>query len=237
MVSRIARGHPQGAAATTGASGRSSWAWPSCRASFSSSRSSRSSWWPAATSGSDQYVVFPLLYLLLIPVFTPPTLAAYTIAGEREQGTLEPLLTTPTPPAGVHRRQGGGGDDPDAGAVVRDLRASSSCACGCSRIPLESHRRCSTRPILVAMVVLTPLLAALVHLGRDGCFGESERGACRAAAGHARWPAGDCLDPADLARDDPAGPAFWHQVRRSFCWRLTWPRCASSRACSIANAS
>jgi len=28
-------------------------------------------------------------------VFTPPTLAAYTIAGEREQGTLEPLLTTP----------------------------------------------------------------------------------------------------------------------------------------------
>lgn len=49
----------------------------------------------AATSGSDQLVVFPLLYLLLIPVFTPPTLAAYTIAGEREQGTLEPLLTTP----------------------------------------------------------------------------------------------------------------------------------------------
>ena len=48
-----------------------------------------------ATSGSTQYVVFPLLYLLLIPVFTPPTLAAYTIAGEREQGTLEPLLTTP----------------------------------------------------------------------------------------------------------------------------------------------
>jgi ABC-2 type transport system permease protein len=49
----------------------------------------------AATSGTDQFVVFPLLYLLLIPVFTPPTLAAYTIAGEREQGTLEPLLTTP----------------------------------------------------------------------------------------------------------------------------------------------
>lgn len=49
----------------------------------------------AATSGSDPNVAFPLLYLLLIPVFTPPTIAAYTIAGEREQGTLEPLLTTP----------------------------------------------------------------------------------------------------------------------------------------------
>jgi ABC-2 type transport system permease protein len=48
-----------------------------------------------SSSAPGQYVVFPLLYLLLIPVFTPPTLAAYTIAGEREQGTLEPLLTTP----------------------------------------------------------------------------------------------------------------------------------------------
>jgi len=50
-----------------------------------------------STSGSslDGYVVFPLLYLLLIPVVTPSTLAAYSVAGEREQGTLEPLLTTP----------------------------------------------------------------------------------------------------------------------------------------------
>jgi ABC-type Na+ efflux pump permease subunit len=37
----------------------------------------------------------PLLLLLLIPVITPSTLAAYSVAGEREQGTLEPLLTTP----------------------------------------------------------------------------------------------------------------------------------------------
>jgi ABC-type Na+ efflux pump permease subunit len=37
----------------------------------------------------------PILLLLLIPVITPSTLAAYSVAGEREQGTLEPLLTTP----------------------------------------------------------------------------------------------------------------------------------------------
>ncbi len=37
----------------------------------------------------------PLLLLILIPVITPSTLAAYSVAGEREQGTLEPLLTTP----------------------------------------------------------------------------------------------------------------------------------------------
>ena len=40
-------------------------------------------------------LVLPMLYLLLIPTVMPSTLAAYTVAGEREQGTLEPLLTTP----------------------------------------------------------------------------------------------------------------------------------------------
>jgi ABC-2 type transport system permease protein len=33
--------------------------------------------------------------MLLIAVVTPSTLAAYSIVGERDQGTLEPLLTTP----------------------------------------------------------------------------------------------------------------------------------------------
>jgi ABC-2 type transport system permease protein len=42
-----------------------------------------------------QYLGFPLLLLLLIPVIMPSTLAAYSVVGEREQGTLEPLLTTP----------------------------------------------------------------------------------------------------------------------------------------------
>jgi ABC-type transport system involved in multi-copper enzyme maturation permease subunit len=36
-----------------------------------------------------------LLYMLGIPVLVPATLAAYAIAGERQQGTLEPALTTP----------------------------------------------------------------------------------------------------------------------------------------------
>jgi ABC-type Na+ efflux pump permease subunit len=41
------------------------------------------------------YYSVPLLFLLLIPVVMPSTPAAYSVAGEREQGTLEPLLTTP----------------------------------------------------------------------------------------------------------------------------------------------
>ena len=36
-----------------------------------------------------------LLYMLGIPVLVPATLAAAAVAGEREQGTLEPVLTTP----------------------------------------------------------------------------------------------------------------------------------------------
>jgi ABC-type Na+ efflux pump permease subunit len=51
---------------------------------------------PSGSSASlDKTVIVPLLYMLLIAVVIPSTLAAYTIVGEREQGTLEPLLTTP----------------------------------------------------------------------------------------------------------------------------------------------
>jgi ABC-type Na+ efflux pump permease subunit len=50
-----------------------------------------------STSGAplQKSLILPLLYLLLIPTIMPSTLAAYTVVGEREQGTLEPLLTTP----------------------------------------------------------------------------------------------------------------------------------------------
>jgi ABC-type transport system involved in multi-copper enzyme maturation permease subunit len=38
-----------------------------------------------------------LLYMLAIPVLTPTILAAYSVAGERQLGSLEPVLTTPIP--------------------------------------------------------------------------------------------------------------------------------------------
>jgi ABC-2 type transport system permease protein len=37
----------------------------------------------------------PLLYMLGIPAIVPATVAAYSVVGERQQGTLEPALTTP----------------------------------------------------------------------------------------------------------------------------------------------
>ena len=50
-----------------------------------------------STSGAalQNSLILPILYLLLIPTIMPSTLAAYSVVGEREQGTLEPLLTTP----------------------------------------------------------------------------------------------------------------------------------------------
>ena len=37
----------------------------------------------------------PLIYMLAIPAMVPATVAAYSVAGERQQNSLEPVLTTP----------------------------------------------------------------------------------------------------------------------------------------------
>jgi ABC-2 type transport system permease protein len=48
-----------------------------------------------ASSASGLRQGHPLLYLLGIPAVVPAVVAAYSVVGERQQGTLEPLLTTP----------------------------------------------------------------------------------------------------------------------------------------------
>jgi ABC-2 type transport system permease protein len=47
---------------------------------------------PAARLLAGDHV---LLYMLAIPILTPALVAAYAIVGERAQGTLEPVLSTP----------------------------------------------------------------------------------------------------------------------------------------------
>ena len=51
----------------------------------------------ASTSSSklDTRIGLSMLYMLLIPAMIPSTLSAYSVVGEREQGTLEPILGTP----------------------------------------------------------------------------------------------------------------------------------------------
>ncbi len=51
----------------------------------------------ASTSNAKltAHIGLSLLYMLMIPAMVPSVLAAYTVVGEHEQGTLEPILTTP----------------------------------------------------------------------------------------------------------------------------------------------
>ncbi len=46
----------------------------------------------------DKLIAVALLYLTLIPSLTPAVVSSYAVVGEREQGTLEPVLTTPVRP-------------------------------------------------------------------------------------------------------------------------------------------
>lgn len=43
----------------------------------------------------DTRIGASLLYMLILPAIVPSVLSAYSVVGEREQGTLEPILTTP----------------------------------------------------------------------------------------------------------------------------------------------
>ena len=49
----------------------------------------------ASSAKLNAHVGLALLYLLMIPAMVPSVLAAYCVVGEREQGTLEPVLLTP----------------------------------------------------------------------------------------------------------------------------------------------
>jgi ABC-type transport system involved in multi-copper enzyme maturation permease subunit len=52
------------------------------------------------SSKLDTRIGISLLYMLILPAIIPSVLAAYSVVGEREQGTLEPILTTP-----IHREE------------------------------------------------------------------------------------------------------------------------------------
>jgi ABC-2 type transport system permease protein len=112
---------------------------------------------PSSVSATTYYSV-PLLFLLLIPVVMPSTLAAYSVAGEREQGTLEPLLTTP-----IRREEFIAGK---AAAVMIPTLALSYAVSGVFLAvvwlfakPAASSGVFHQGPLLLALVLFTPLLA------------------------------------------------------------------------------
>lgn len=52
---------------------------------------------PASASGPQVRAAVGVmsLLMLIVPIVIPPVIAAYSVVGERDQGTLEPVLTTP----------------------------------------------------------------------------------------------------------------------------------------------
>jgi len=111
-----------------------------------------------ASDATAKYLDLPLLLLLLIPVIMPSTLAAYSVVGEREQGTLEPLLTTP-----LRRHEFILGK---AAAIMIPTLALSFTVFGLflAVVGLFANRDISSAvfhqgPVLLALVLFTPLLA------------------------------------------------------------------------------
>jgi len=111
-----------------------------------------------ASPSTDKYFSLPVLLLLLIPVIMPSTLAAYSVVGEREQGTLEPLLTTP-----IQRQEFILGK---AAAVMIPTVVLSYTVFGLFLAVVELFANAAVAsavfhqgPILLALVLFTPLLA------------------------------------------------------------------------------
>ena len=150
---------PQGAARDRHGTARSSWRWRSSRSSSSSSRCVAVLGLSAKASAAlaHEHV---LLYLLGIPTLVPPVIAATAVAGERQQGTLEPVPHDADPARGAPARQGARGADPFA----RDRL--------CGRCPVPGDRgACWPNPGIASATgpaarprsprcVFTPLLAA-----------------------------------------------------------------------------
>jgi ABC-type Na+ efflux pump permease subunit len=111
-----------------------------------------------ASSALDQTVRLSLVFFLIIPVIMPSTLAAYSVAGEREQGTLEPLLTTP-----IRRQEFILGK---AAAIMIPTVALSYAVFGLflAAVRLFANAVVASAlfhqgPILLALLLFTPLLA------------------------------------------------------------------------------
>ncbi len=110
-------------------------------------------------SASALVHLHPLLYLLGIPAIVPAVLSSYAVVGERQQGSLEPVLTTPIRGSEFLLAKA-------LAALVPSLLVSYA-VFGLVLASIELFTQPGVAPALVhgpdviAQVVLTPLLAGL----------------------------------------------------------------------------
>jgi ABC-type Na+ efflux pump permease subunit len=111
---------------------------------------------PAASAGTLMHK-HPLLYMLGIPALAPALIAAASVVGERQPGTLEPVLTTP-----IRREELILGK---ALAVLAPALVVSYAVFGLAVASIELFAQTPVAsailgaPELIAQVVFTPLLA------------------------------------------------------------------------------
>ncbi|HYM14151.1 MAG TPA: ABC transporter permease subunit [Dehalococcoidia bacterium] len=112
----------------------------------------------AASATLDRRIGLSLLYMLLIPTIVPAAIAAASVAGEREQGTLEPVLTTPIQREEFLLAKG------LAAFIPAVLISYGAFAVFLVAVELFAHRTIATavfhNSALPAQALFTPLLAA-----------------------------------------------------------------------------
>ena len=95
--------------------------------------------------------------MLIIPVVIPPVIAAYSVVGERDQGTLEPMLTAPVQASELLLGKAVAAFVPSVGiSYVVYFVAATSVRVGAAHVvsAVVWHA-----PQLLAQVLFTPLLA------------------------------------------------------------------------------
>jgi ABC-type Na+ efflux pump permease subunit len=97
------------------------------------------------------------LLLLIVPIALPPVIAAYSVVGERDQGTLEPVLTTPVTPSELLLGKAAAAFVPSVGmAYAIYFVVLISVRLGAAQIVVDVVWH---TPQVLAQLLFTPLLA------------------------------------------------------------------------------